>query len=122
MAYLAAQCPLIERDYAYYKQTLVSPLLIGQEFARLYLEWAWSKGKNQFPDAMFESDVPPDAYIKCKIAERLKAITPAAITDLADHPLAAEIGALQAIKPHAIITTSFWSCCSLITSRSSDRR
>jgi len=106
LAYLAARCPLIEREYAYYKQTLVSPLLIGEEFARLYPEWAWSKGKNQFPDAMFESDVPPDAYIKCKIAERLKAITPAAITDLADHPLATEIGALQAIKPHAIITTN----------------
>jgi hypothetical protein len=37
LAHLAAQCPPIEREYGYYKQTLVSPLLIGTEFARLYL-------------------------------------------------------------------------------------
>jgi hypothetical protein len=105
LAYLAARCPLIERDYAYYKQTLLSPLAIGQEFARLYLEWAWGIGRNQFPDALFESDVPPGAYIKYKIAEYLRKITPTALA--ADHQLAAEINALRAIKPHAIITTNY---------------
>jgi hypothetical protein len=37
LAHLAAQSPPIEREYAYYKQTPVSPLRIGTEFARLYL-------------------------------------------------------------------------------------
>jgi SIR2-like domain len=104
--HLAAQCPLIDRKYAYYKQTLGSPLLIGK-FARLYQEWAWGQGRNQFPDSMFDNDVPPEAYIKYKIAEHLKAIAPAALTNLADHPLALEINALRAIKPHAIITTNY---------------
>ena len=93
--------------YAYYKQTLGSPLLIGKEFARLYQEWAWGQGKNQFPESMFASDVSPEAYIKYKIAEHLKTITPTAVTGLADHPLAPEINALRAIKPHAIVTTNY---------------
>ena len=107
LAHLAAQCPLIEREYAYYKQTLGSPLRIGHEFAMLYLEWAWDQGRNQFPDSLFESDTPPSAYIKYKIAEHLKAITPVDVGDLIDHPMAAEISALRMIKPHAIITTNY---------------
>src|ERR1700731_1694079 len=49
LAILAKQCPLIDKDYAYYKQTLKHPLAIGQEFARLYQQWAWDKDKNRFP-------------------------------------------------------------------------
>jgi hypothetical protein len=66
LALLAKQCPLIDKDYAYYKQTLVSPLAIGREFARLYQEWAWGAGRAEFPAAMFQSNVQPDAYVKLK--------------------------------------------------------
>lgn len=38
LAHLAASCPLIQKEYAYYKQTSKSPLVIGEEFARLYQE------------------------------------------------------------------------------------
>jgi hypothetical protein len=34
LAHLPALCPLIDKEYAYYKQALQSPLAIGAEFAR----------------------------------------------------------------------------------------
>ena len=59
LAHLAASCPLIEKDYAYYKQSLGSSLLIGEEFAKLYHEWAWSTaGKANFPAELFADTVP----------------------------------------------------------------
>ncbi len=106
LAFLAKQCPLIDKDYAYYKQTLVSPLAIGREFARLYQEWAWGKGRSQFPADMFQSNVQPDAYIKLKIAEHLAGITPKEILAI-DAAFKDEIAALLSIRPHAIITTNY---------------
>jgi hypothetical protein len=67
LATLAKRCPLIDKDYAYYKQTLKQPLAIGEEFAHLYQQWAWDKGKNQFPADMFSDQVPEQAYIKYTI-------------------------------------------------------
>jgi hypothetical protein len=65
---LARECPLIDKDYAYYKQTLKTQLAVGEEFARLYQQWAWDKGKNQFPANTFSDAVPVQAYIKYIIA------------------------------------------------------
>jgi len=76
LAYLAKQCPLIDRDYAYYKQTYKNPLLIGEEFASLYQKWAWDSGKNQFPSDMFTGDVPVQAYIKYSISQYIKSLMP----------------------------------------------
>jgi hypothetical protein len=72
LSILAKRCPLVEKDYAYYKQTFRDPAAIGEEFARLYQEWAWGAGKEQFPAEMFTSDVPADAYIKFVIAYLLR--------------------------------------------------
>jgi hypothetical protein len=30
LSYLAKNCPLIDKDYAYYKQSMISPLEIGE--------------------------------------------------------------------------------------------
>ena len=76
LATLAKQCPLIDKDYAYYKQTLKSPAAIGEEFARCYQEWAWGKGKSQFPAEMFAPEVPGHAYIKYVIAKLFEDLTP----------------------------------------------
>ncbi|HLY44795.1 MAG TPA: SIR2 family protein [Stellaceae bacterium] len=107
LATLAKQCPLIEKDYAYYKQTLKEPLVIGDEFARLYQQWAWGKGKNQFPAEMFSDAVPDQAYIKYTISQRLAALTPNKLSDIAGKMLQDEIAALQRIRPHAVITTNY---------------
>ncbi|MGJ0454366.1 MAG: SIR2 family protein [Methylocystis sp.] len=106
LSHLAANCPLIEKEYAYYKQLHGNPLKIGSEFAKLYREWAWSAGHNKFPKELFKEEIPADAYIKFAIAEHLKSLTPK--TAESDNPeLAKEIAAIKSIRPHAIITTNY---------------
>jgi hypothetical protein len=107
LTHLANSCPLIDKDYAYYKQSMATPLAIGAEFARLYQEWAWSSGKKKFPAEMFSENVPANAYIKFKISEYLRSITPNSLSKVSDPALAAEIVSLAKIRPHAIITTNF---------------
>ncbi len=107
LSILAQRCPLIEKDYAYYKQTFKNPAAIGKEFAHLYQEWAWGAGKDQFPPEMFTSDVPAEAYIKFVIAKLLMELTPPSISAIQDGKLQAEIKALQGIRPHALITTNY---------------
>jgi len=103
---LAANCPLIDKQFAYYKQLHGDPLKIGTEFAKLYREWAWGAGHNVFPKELFKEDVPADAYIKFIIAEYLKGLTPQKGESIVDK-LFCEIGAIKNIKPHAIITTNY---------------
>lgn len=107
LANLAKRCPLIDKDYAFYKQTLKQPLAIGEEFARIYQRWAWDKGKNQFPADLFQDDVSEQAYIKYTIAQHLASLTPSALSDIADKATQAEIAALQRIRPYAVITTNY---------------
>ncbi|WP_048860441.1 SIR2 family protein, partial [Acidisphaera rubrifaciens] len=89
---LAKNCPLIDKDYAYYKQTLKSPLAVGQEFAKIYQQWAWGTGKNQFPSDMFSDAVPEEAYIKYAITQHLSRITPPELSAITDAKLQAELG------------------------------
>jgi hypothetical protein len=104
---LGKECPLIDKDYAYFKQTLKSPLAIGEEFSRVYHEWAWGDGRNQFPDTLLQESVPANAYIKFKIAEHLASITPTSMAAITDPAMRDEIAVLMAIKPHAIVTTNY---------------
>jgi SIR2-like domain len=106
LIHLAKTCPNIDKDYAYYKQSLGSPLLVGEEFAKRYQEWAWSKGKNQFPIELFNESVSSGAYIKFKIAEHLRSLTPKTLGGVSGN-LKKEVEALRKIKPHAIITTNY---------------
>lgn len=71
LTYLAKSCPLIDKDYAYYKQALGSPLATGKLFAEKYQEWAWSSGRNSFPTTLFDQSISAGAYIKHFIAEHL---------------------------------------------------
>jgi hypothetical protein len=103
----AKRCPLITKEYAYYKQTLKHPLRIGEEFSHFYQQWAWDKGKSQFPADMFGDEVPEQAYIKYTIAKHLASLTPPALEDVREKTMQAEITALQRIRPHAVITTNY---------------
>lgn len=107
LSHLADQCPLIDKGLGFYKQLLNSPMAIGEEFAGKYQEWAWGNGHNEFPDTMFGDDTPSAAYLKFKIASHLNEITPKTVEEIAASGNAAEIAALQAIKPHAIISTNY---------------
>lgn len=106
LMHLAKECPLIDKDYGYYKQTLKSPLNIGELFAEKYQEWAWSSGRDQFPSEMFEPDVSNKAYFKYKVSEYIKSIT-LSIDQLFSGKHSEEIKSLQRIKPHAIVTTNY---------------
>ena len=104
---LAKACPLVTREYAYYKQTLGDASVIGQAFAKHYQEWAWTSGRGEFPDELFNPDTKPDAYIKYKITQLLTEITPKSLSEIVDPSAIKEINALRAIKPHSLITTNY---------------
>ena len=56
---------------------------------------------------MFSENVPANAYIKFKISEYLRSITPNSLSKISDPALAAEIVSLAKIRPHVIITVNF---------------
>ncbi len=104
---LANQCSSIEKGLGFYKQSLKTPMKIGEEFARLYQEWAWGVGHNEFPETLFSQDIDAQAYLKFKIAEHLTGLTPKRIDDLPSGNYRNELDSLRKIKPHAIITTNY---------------
>lgn len=57
---LAKNCPLIDKDFAYYQQKHNSDLpTIGSIFADHYFEWAWTAaGRENFPDELYAEGVP----------------------------------------------------------------
>lgn len=105
---LAKNCPMIDKDFAYYKQTYNADLKkIGSVFTDLYREWAWGKGRHDFPDEYFNASAPADIFIKHAIAQLLKGLGPNAKGSYGSAELDAEIEALKNISAHAIITTNY---------------
>ncbi|KVC62853.1 hypothetical protein WI73_24830 [Burkholderia ubonensis] len=105
---LAKKCPQIEKDFAYYKQTYNGDFKkIGSVFTDLYREWAWGKGKDEFPADYFSASAPADIFIKHAIAELLKGLGPNVKGSYGSPELDAEIEALKNISAHAIITTNY---------------
>ncbi|MFZ6648145.1 SIR2 family protein [Undibacterium sp. TJN25] len=103
---LAKQCPLIDKDYGYYKQKDPDPIDIGSVFATYYQEWAWGKGKPNFPPEYFNGNTPTNAFIKYAATQLLNNLGPVK-GSYGSPQLDAEIAALKAIDPHAIITTNY---------------
>jgi hypothetical protein len=105
---LAAKCPLIDKDFAYYKQAHGNDLKkIGSLFSELYREWAWSAGKKNYPAEYFTEKYPSDVFIKHTISGLIGNLGPNAKGSYGSPELDAEIAALKAISPHAIITTNY---------------
>jgi SIR2-like domain len=105
---LVKQCPLIDKDFAYYKQTYGGDLKkIGSVFTDLYREWAWGKGKSEFPADYFTAEASPDIFIKKAIANLLQKLGPDSTGSYGSAALDAEIEALKNISAHAIITTNY---------------
>lgn len=106
LGHLAKGCSAIEKGLGFYKQSLGHPIQIGQEFSRLYQEWAWAAGSNEFPKEMFGEDVDKHSYIKYKISEHFSSLLPGEVGGLkAEYK--AEVEALSTIRPHAVITTNY---------------
>lgn len=116
LKWAADQCELIDKGLGFYKQLFHNPAKIGEEFARIYQEWAWTSGKNYFPEDMFHADIDAQSYLKYLIAQHLASITPGSADTLLKSEHGEEIAALQNIRPHAIITTNFDKMMELIFS------
>jgi hypothetical protein len=70
---LAKNCPLIDKDFAYYKQAHGNDLTkIGTVFSQLYHEWAWNAGKKNFPQEYFAANTSSDIFIKHAVADILE--------------------------------------------------
>ncbi|GIZ54114.1 SIR2 family protein [Noviherbaspirillum aridicola] len=104
---LASACPLIDRDVAYYRQSGMSLPQVGTEYAKAYKEWAWGKGRKQFPEHYFDAQYPSDVFLKYAVSLRLSALGPSKKGSYGSPELDAEIEALKQINPHAIITTNY---------------
>lgn len=107
LIYLAQSCPLIDKDFAYYKQSFGLQIDIGEVFAAKYHEWAWSTGKNSFPKELFSSEVAANAYIKHFISAFFIQKTPKDLSDLQSNEYLIELRSMQEIRPHAIVTTNY---------------
>lgn len=107
LQYLAGECPKIDKGLGFYRQSLKTPMKIAEEFARLYQEWAWNEGRDQFPDALFADNVDAQAYLKFKISQYLEYLTPKSLLDLGGSDYKVELESLCKIKPHALITTNY---------------
>lgn len=105
---LADACPLIDKEFAYYKQAHGNDLKkIGSLFSDFYREWAWGKGKSKFPVEFFTEAYTSDVFIKHAISQLLNDLGPNAKGSYGSAALDAEIAALKSISPHAIITTNY---------------
>ena len=105
---LANACPLIDKDFAYYKQAHGNDLMkIGTVFSSLYHEWAWNEGKKKFPEAYFTADTPSDVFVKHAVSEILNGLGHDSKGSYGSAELDSEIAALQSISAHAIVTTNY---------------
>jgi hypothetical protein len=106
LQHLAKECPNVERDFAYYWQSLVDPIKIGSAFVGPYMEWAWGKGRNHFDSDLYTPERAKDIFLKFAAASYIASRTPSLLADVSSNH-AGEIAALQKIAPHAIITTNY---------------
>lgn len=104
---LSEECPIIDKEYAYYKQKHKNLIEVGTEFSDAYREWAWGDGKPQFPEELFFETQPPEIYIKYKVSEYFESIVDANSASEANTLYPDELPALINTRPHAIITTNY---------------
>ena len=104
---LAGQCPLIDKDYAYYKQKFHSPIDIGTAFADFFREWAWAEGKSEFPAELFAPSQPAEIYVKYKVAGLFETLLSSANAKSTEEAFKEELESLKKVRPHAIITTNY---------------
>lgn len=104
---LAKKCPAVPNEYAYYRQKHASLIDIGSELASLYREWAWGDGRKTFDTLLFASGQPAEIYIKASASKLLDDRLKSSAANKLMTSFDAELSALKAIRPHAVITTNY---------------
>lgn len=119
-------CDRLEKEYGFYRQTR-APTEVGQFLAEKYAEWAWEDyaayNEEDSEIEHFDWDVDlfdhrsaRDIFLKYRIAEYLREITPETVDELDDDTVdedisyemaQREIELLREIQPHAVITTNY---------------
>ncbi|MDO8654361.1 MAG: SIR2 family protein [Undibacterium sp.] len=100
-------CPKIEKEFAYYVQSLQDPIKIGEVFSELFSEWAWSEGKGNFPEHLFSNEFNKNIYLKHQVSELFKKILPLDTLTLSNGAYGEELALLKNINPHAVVTTNY---------------
>jgi hypothetical protein len=79
------------------------PGIIGSLLVDPVHEWAWAKGKNDFPADYYQAGFDKSIFLKHLAAEHLKSFNKFAD----DAGSKAELDLLKRCSPHAVITTNF---------------
>jgi len=104
---MALECPAIDHGFAYYEQSYENLRVIGSVFVDRYKEWAWGDGRGLFPVEYFGNNFTKDIFLKQKISEYIESITPTDPLAVSEDTSRAELSSLQAIRPHAVVTTNY---------------
>lgn len=98
--------PDLKESFEYIAQKHNGQMIdVGTYLSDIVFEWAWSKGKPNFPEDLYRDHVHKDVFLEffiCRIISEIT-INP---DDIAGK-LKDEINALGEIRPHAIITTNY---------------
>lgn len=97
-----ANCKDITQPIQFFLQQENSLPKVASRIASAYQSWAWAAGKDNFPKILFESNVPPDIYLKHSVAQHIKSFGTSIKSELQD-----EAKAFCEIRPHAVITTNY---------------
>jgi hypothetical protein len=101
------ECPEVDREMEYYLQKDITLPEIGDHLSEAYYEWGWNSGTGEFPDKLRDRENPQDIFLKYKISEYFKKITPSDIESIGEDVHDDEIEALREIQPHSVITTNY---------------
>ena len=101
-------CPLIDKEFAYYKQTYDGDLRkIGSVFADFYREWAWRRGKSSFPLSTLPRAMPATSSSSTRSPGYSRTLGQRRKGSYGSPELDAEIAALREISAHAVVTTNY---------------
>jgi len=112
---LAADCPKMEHNYGYYRQSR-DPTEMGSLLADRFAQWAWDQNERKFSEMDLDYEDKQDIFLKSEVTDRFKEVTPDSVDRLSeelvdeDLPLDTaldEIELLRDIQPHAVITTNY---------------
>jgi hypothetical protein len=101
---VATKAGLVEEEFNFLSQKSGNnPAQLGSLLIDPIHEWAWSAGKNSFPQTYFSAEVEKAVFLKHLAAQHLKSYGPLP----EKHDFARETDILRKLAPHAIITTNF---------------
>lgn len=104
---IAARVGMSEADYNYLVQKNEGGAIpVGQAIQEIVFEWAWKKGKGQFPKAYFEPGIHRSAYMKFLACDEIVSRMPKK-AQLSKLLASDELLLLKSTNPHAIITTNY---------------